>query len=150
MINGTATVPHVGEIKRLFPNAQISHFISYGYGKPAIWNTEVDFGGRYELTYRVKVFLDYRQRRITEVVGDPNFDLTEISRIYDTGTGSGVGADIGSDRRIDEQSWEKVVSAGGDFSVIGISIKSNNPVSGFDDFVNPKRRSGMVEYDEPR
>ena len=139
--NGIKTIPHVDEIRRMFPDKPIDHFITqFGFDKsvPVMWNTEVFFGGRYILTYQVYVSVDYSGKRIVKTTSQSHFVLVEASRVFDASPET-LGADFSADYKFEESDWKKVVAAGGDFSVIGIAIKTN-PVARFDEFVHGVRR----------
>jgi hypothetical protein len=142
--DGIKTVPHVGEIRRVFTNDPTDNFITqFGFNKkmPVLWNTEVFFGGRYILTYQVYVTVDYSKCRIVETVKQPEFVLTEVSRVFDASPET-LGADFSADYKLTERDWKKVAAAHGDFSVIGISIKTN-PVARFDQFVQGVRKDRL-------
>jgi hypothetical protein len=140
--DGIKTVPHVQEIKQLFPDAPTDHFIThYGFekDKPKTWNTEAFFGGRYEFTYQVDVMVDYQNNRIGRIRGAPHFFLAEITNVSSNSpdTASGV---YGADYKFTEKDWQKVVAAKGDFTVIGIGLNTNSPVPLFEHHVRVVRR----------
>jgi hypothetical protein len=135
--DGIKTVPHVQEIKQIFPNAPTDHFITqYGFDKsvPVAWNTVVYFYGRYEMDYQVDVMVDYEHNRVSKMEGIPQFRLMEVAPNHPV-----VGI-FTSGHTIFEKDWEKVVAAKGDFSVIGINLITNSPVAGFDDYVHGWRK----------
>jgi hypothetical protein len=143
--HGIETVPEVQEIKQLFPMIPADNFISnYGFDRnPAIWNTQVFFGGRYTLTYQVSVLIDYDNDKIIKVVAEPKFSLEEVSRVFDD-TPENVGADFVKGNIFGTEEWNKVIASKGDFSVIGIYIKTNAPVPRFDDYVRATRAGRNV------
>ena len=136
---GVTAVPHVQEITAIFTNSPKSHFIEQlglragSKPKPAKWNTVVWFGGRYELTYQVNVIPDYRAHRIKKV-NTGRFYLVEVAEITDKGRGARF--DPSGNKEFGESEWEKIVAARGDFSVLGVILKTNSPVVGFDSYVN--------------
>jgi hypothetical protein len=134
--DGIKTVPHVQEIKQMFPNAPMDHFITPPavLGTPAVWNTVVYFYGRYEMDYQVDVIVDYKNNRINKMEGIPVFRLMEVAPNHPV-----VGT-FTSGHTIYEKDWGKVVAAKGDFSVIGIHLITNSPVAGFDDYVHSWRK----------
>jgi hypothetical protein len=143
--SGIKTIRHVDEICRMFPNEPTDHFITqFGFDKsvPVMWNTEVFFGGRYTLTYQIYVSVDYSRDRIIKTTSEPKFVLVEASRVFND-TPENIGADFSADYKFAESDWKKVVAAGGDFSVIGIIIKTN-PVARFDEYVHAAR-NGRLE-----
>ena len=140
--DGIKTVPHVQEIKQLFPNAPTDHFITnYGFDKdkPKKWNTEVFFAGRYEFTYQVDVIVDYNNNSIGKIVGVPHFFLAEVTVVSSNSPDTASGA-YGADYKFTENDWEKVVAAKGDFTTIGIQLSTNSPVPLFEHHVRVVRR----------
>jgi hypothetical protein len=138
--DGIRKVRHVDEICRIFSNAPTDHFITqFGFDKsvPVKWNTEVFFGGRYTLTYQIFVSVDYSSNRVVGTTSQPEFYLTEASRVFDASPGI-VGAEFSADYKFGEPKWEKVVAAGGDFSVIGITLNTN-PLKRFDEYVRSEQ-----------
>jgi hypothetical protein len=140
--DGIKTVPHVEEIRQLFPNAPTDHFITqYGFDKnvPVTWNTVVYFYGRYQLDYQVDVIVDYKNNRISHVQGVPVFRLAEIVLNHPV-SNRPVENTFASGHIIYEKDWKKIVAAKGDFSVVGISLITNSPVAGFDEYVRSWRK----------
>ena len=141
--DGIRTVKHVQEIKQIFSNAPMDHFITqYGFDEdvPVAWNTVVYFYGRYEMDYQVDVTVDYKTDRIKKVEGIPIFQLLELGTISAPMPGGGVQGTYASGHKFFEKDWAKVVAAKGDFAVIGIHLISNSPVAGFDDYVHGWRK----------
>ena len=135
VLDGLKSVPHISEIKAIFSNAPTDHFItdfSLYKDKPAIWTTEVYFGGRYIFTYKVQVIVDYHKNKIVKTVSQPTFDLWELSSLKSGGRAS---YDQESGGKFGEMEWAKIVKAHGDFSAAGIKLKTNAPVDGFDESV---------------
>ena len=139
---GIKTVPHVEEIRQIFPNAPKIHYIEQlglQIGETtrqlAHWNTVVWFGGRYELTYQILVVPDYGKHSIKESQ-TPVFLLGEITEMTDGGRGVIFGPGGG---RFFEKDWNKVVAAKGDFSVIGIHLKTNAPIAGIENYIAASR-----------
>jgi hypothetical protein len=145
--DGIKFVPHVQEIKQMFPNAPTDHFITqYGFDKnvPVTWNTVVYFYGRYELDYQVDVIVDYKNNKISKVDGIPAFLLLEVATVAKPTPGGAVGSTYKSTDQAShvfgEEQWDKIVAAKGDFSVIGIHLITNSPIPGFDDYVHAGRK----------
>jgi hypothetical protein len=135
--DGIKTVPHVQEIKKMFPNAPTDHFITqYGFDKsvPVKWNTVTYIYGRYEFGYQVNVIVDYKKDKVIKTERISKFYLWEVAPNHPV-----VGT-FTSGHTIYEKDWEKVVAAKGDFSVIGIHLITNSPVAGFDDYVHGWRK----------
>ena len=136
---GIKTVPYVEEIRQVFSNAPMIHFIEQlglkiGETKrePAHWNTVVWFGGRYELTYQTLVMPDYRAHSVKQTQ-NPIFILCEITTT--TNAGRGAEFDPAGERRFGEVEWNRIIAAKGDFSVIGVHIKTNAPVAGIENYI---------------
>jgi hypothetical protein len=145
--DGIKAVPHVQQIKQMFPNAPTDHFITqYGFDKsvPVTWNTVVYLYGRYEFGYQVDVIVDYESKRIGKVAGMPKFYLWEVATVSkptsDGAVQSTYKASNGNRSPFGEDQWNKIVAAKGDFSVIGIHLITNSPVGGFDDYVHGGRK----------
>jgi len=142
--NGIKTVPHVQEIKAIFPNALTDHFIThYGFdkNKPKTWNTIVYFGGRYELKYKVDLMVDYKNDRIGKTVGKPKFFLWEVEKVFAASPDGSVGGTYKAPgHQFGEDEWNKIVAAKGDFSVIGITLNTNSPIPSFDNYVHGWRK----------
>lgn len=129
------TLPMAVELERQYGSAD--HFIThYGFRtqKTNTWNTEVFFGGRYTLTMKVEIEIDYGNNSFTRV-GDPKFYLLETVSVD---TGSRMSITFGMDKTLSAEEWESVYEHRGDFSVIGVEI-NNEPVAGFDEYVNRTR-----------
>ena len=104
---------------------------------PKTWNTEVFFGGRYELTLQLDVEIDYRKRNVVKSVTPPTFYLREVERVQFSPSGQPM-VFYSDDWSFDETRWKKLVASGGDWSQIGISLKSN-AVPGFDQYEKAMR-----------
>jgi len=139
--HGIKNVPHVQEVMKMFPGVPTDHFITqYGFekDKPVQWNTEMFIYGRYIFTYQVDVVVDYQNNRIEKILTNAQFAMREITNVTDYG--DNIGARFGSDDKFGEKKWNMVVASKGDFSVIGINLKTNSPVPRFNEFVNATRR----------
>jgi hypothetical protein len=137
VLSGIKVLPWAKEMETLFGEGD--HFIThYNFSPgPKTWNTEIFFGGRYELTLQVDVEIDYKQRLVVRTVTSPRFYLREIDSIQIAPSGHVAGS-YSNDWTFDEVRWKKLVASGGDWSQIGISIKSN-AVPGFDQHVKAMR-----------
>lgn len=129
------TIPHVREIRKMFQGATIDDFITghaLNKNKSHVWNTDVFFGGRYELVYQVDVIINYRKHRIEKVVSKPKFYLSCLARVG----GDGDYDHFEWDRHFGEAEWNQVVAANGDFSVVGIKLDLKSPpIPGWDGYV---------------
>lgn len=144
--DGIKTVPHVQEIKQIFPNAPTDHFITqYGFNEsvPVMWNTVAYVYGRYEFGYQVNVIVDYKNNRISKVDGIPEFYLWEVATLTTPDSGGVVGATYNKTNNfpfIGEKQWDKIVADKGDFSAVGIHLITNSPIPGFDNYVHAWRK----------
>ena len=144
--DGIKIVPHVQEIKQMFPNAPIDHFITSpaAPGTPAVWNSVAYIYGRYEFGYQINVKIDSKHDKIGSIEGIPTFYLWEVATVSkptsDGAVQSTYKSSNGNKSPFGEKPWNKVVAAKGDFSVIGIHLITNSPVAGFDDYVHGGRK----------
>lgn len=130
--SGIDTLPWPKEMEKLLGEGD--HFIThYGFSPgPKTWNSEIYFGGRYVFTLQVDVDVDYKKRAINKAVTSPQFYLKEVDRVQINPSGSPVTF-YSEDWVFDEDKWKKLLKSGGDWSQIGIAIKTN-PVAGFDSY----------------
>jgi hypothetical protein len=146
--SGVHTVPRVDEIKAIFRNDPVDCFVGQNgldLTKPAVWYTEVYFGGKYVFAYEVNVKVDYKNNRIVGIVSEPTFYLCGVSKVLHTSSGN-VGADFEPGWILGEKEWNKTVADKGDFSAIGIHLNTNSPIQGFKEYVDAKRK-GRVPVD---
>jgi hypothetical protein len=138
VISGFAKFPQAMEMEKLFGEGD--HFISSpGPTGTRDWNSVVYFGGRYTLTMQVEVKTDADFGKITDVVGKPLFVLEEARRIIRSPSGTTTGASFSNDWKFGVDDWKKVVDAKGDFGVIGIKTRNDEPLEGFDAYVKAVR-----------
>jgi|ERR1041384_7378827 hypothetical protein len=132
--SGIATLPWPKQMEELYGEGD--HFIThYGFDtKPKHWNTEVFFGGRYVLTIQVYVVIDYAKNAVVKTTAPAKFYVKEVAQVETLPDGR-VSTKYGSGWELDETQWNQLVTAKGDWSVLGISLKTNDPVSGFDAYV---------------
>ena len=77
--------------------------------------------------------MDYERNTIKSLAGNQEFFLYET-----TAMSRGGNEDIGEQWRFGVADWNKVVAAKGDFTQIGIVLKTNAPIPGWE-----KRQTGM-------
>jgi hypothetical protein len=135
--SGIKARPWPKEMEALFGEGD--HFIThYNFSPgPKTWNTEVFFGGRYELTLQVDVEIDYKKRTVVKVVTPPSFNLREVEHVQIDPSGLPT-AFYSNDWTFDEARWKRLVVSGGDWLQIGILLKSNT-VPGFDQYEKAMR-----------
>jgi hypothetical protein len=128
--SGLQKIQQARQMEELFGSA--AHAISNlrDDGLTAEWKTIVLFGGRYELWMTVPVRLTENFDEVTVVLRTPEFKLFEVSATTDEGRG--VLYDPRGARHFSADDWAKIYRAKGDFSVVGIAMKQNQPVRNFD------------------
>ncbi|MDQ6632112.1 MAG: hypothetical protein M3Y82_10220 [Verrucomicrobiota bacterium] len=145
--DATNSIPFAQQFARLFPDLTRSYFSYYvGGAGPTTLVMEALLFDRYELLMTAKVTLDGERRKV-KAFDAPEFFIREISvvtverREGRQPDGSPVVAEIlrsgksgDAQMRFDAARWEKIVEAGGDFSVIGFPLKTNSPAPGFEDY----------------
>ena len=94
------------------------------------------YWGRCYLTMQVNVEVDYRKNQVIPT-GQPRFYLREVERI--TPQGETYLESYGRDVRFGLDEWKQVAKSSGDFSKIGITLKSDG-VPHFWDVVAMVRR----------
>ena len=140
--SGLDTIPEARQIEELLGDSD--HFISY-HGSRSVgndWNTKVFFEGRYVLTMQVPVKMGYQFNKVLKVREEPKFYLSEIEEVEYYGPKNesiGVSYRSSGQRDFTAAEWAKVYKAGGDFSVIGVNLKRNQPVKDFEKFVKSVR-----------
>jgi hypothetical protein len=144
--SGFRKIPEAKQIEDLLGEAD--HFISYsGPNVPQEWNTEVHFGGRYELTMQVVVETSFDFSRVTKVKGEPKFYFSEVSRVEHYPNGQwGADFDGSSERQFGRVEWQKIVANKGDFSAIGVKLKRGPPVPDFQRYVDAVRRDRLSTH----
>jgi hypothetical protein len=138
--SGINTLPWPRQLEALFGDGD--HLITdFGVGSgPRIWTPEVFFYGRYSLAAQFDVKIDYQQCRVVTNTSAPKFYLYEVESL--TRDASGInGANIAHQGTFDEEKWAALLRAKGDWSAIGIPVKTNDPINGFDEYVKRNRES---------
>jgi hypothetical protein len=135
--SGFAKIPEALEIESVFGEAY--HSITSSPGAPKDWQTHVFFGGRYELVLDVPIKTNFLFTEITDVTGPPDFHLLEVRNVTISPTQQ-VETWYSNDWKFGEDDWKKVLSAKGDFSVIGLHLKLDSPVKDFAAYVAGETR----------
>ncbi len=130
--SGYTMIPEAKQIDDLLGFAW-HRVVNYCEPDIAEWQTEAAFAGKYELTMTVRVRIDRRSGRVTEVIGEPHFYFREIAEIINS---HGAKYRPANGREFGLEQWRQVVRAKRDFSVIGIALDRNNPIPGFDRYQN--------------
>ena len=149
VLSGLDMIPEARQIEELLGDAD--HFISYS-GSRSVgndWSTKVHFYGRYVLTMKVPVRMGYQFDEVLEVLDEPTFYLHEVRSIEFHGNDKIPGASFNARGQhiFSREDWAKVYKAKGDFFVIGIKLKKNQPVKDFEKYVQAVR-SHYVKVDE--
>jgi hypothetical protein len=132
--SGFKVLPWPKQMETLFGDGD--HII-VDYNRQPEWHTVIYFGGRYELDLTARVSIDYEKHEIKPAVGHPEFYLHEVKSVqHENGS---VAAYFSGQWVFDEAQWKKLVAAKGDWAAIGIPVKTNSPVIGFDDYVKAER-----------
>ena len=142
--SGARLLPQVVEIEKLFGSTDhfITHF-SPRFGKGARqWNSEVYFGGRYSLTMKADVMVDFTKNIVTEVVGSPKFYLDEYAKIVRHRNGR-IESHGGDRREFEAAEWDAFFRSGGDFATLGIE-KNDEPLRSFDLYIDAMRAPRQV------
>jgi hypothetical protein len=149
--DGVATLTVAKEIESLFGATNVDHFISKFGSKSAIWNSVTYFFGRYTLSLRVPISIDYDNCKVNGVTDAAAIQINETIKV-EISTSGIAGATEKGQWRLDENKWKRLVNSGGDWSVVGVAILTNSPVKGFDEFVRQKRepiRNRKEGFDNP-
>jgi hypothetical protein len=125
------TEPNVRSFDALFPNGE--HFISYftGLAGQPLWNSKAGLYGRYVLTMQFDVALDRKAGTLT-ASGQPEFHLVEVESITALPDGRAEIRYGPTQEQFGPVEWRKLVESGGDLSVLGIDVKKEQPVAGFE------------------
>jgi hypothetical protein len=134
MADATNSIPYARDFVRLFPKAW--NFFSYytGGAGPSSLAMEAFLFDRYQMRMRVAVVFDKERRKIKSF-GEPEFQLREVAKVSKAADGRlYVEFDTDGYRTFGTEDWQRFVKAGGDFSAIGYTCKTNSPSPGFDDW----------------
>jgi len=133
LMDATNSIPYAAGFIRLFPGA--ASFFSYytgGAGSSSL-NMEIYLFARYQLAMKIPVTFDQDRRKVTGF-GEPEFLLLEISEIGRVPNGNlYIKYNAEGHRRFRASEWKQIIDSAGNFSVIGYTFITNNPVPGFED-----------------
>jgi hypothetical protein len=121
-----------GQFNRLFPGSQ--NIISYytGVVGPSAWTSSIGLHGRYVFKVHLEVGFDETRTKIVSY-GPPTFYLYELTKI-DVKTNQNPVISNTMVTTFDGNSWARFVQAKCDFSVLGITLQTNNPVEHFEEY----------------
>jgi len=124
--SGIRNIPEAWQINSVLTNFpvhnKVAHF-GFDKTKPTRWQTVVYLHERYTLIYSVNIQIDYRLGEVTGIVGPSDYFMMETVKIGRNGE-----QDMGEQWRFGSNEWKKVYALGGDFSSIGIVLKTNEPI----------------------
>jgi hypothetical protein len=119
-----------GEFNRLFPGSvnNISYYT--GIAGPCSWTSQIGLHNRYVFRMQHTIELDSTRTNIVST-GAPTFYLYELPKLILQKNAS-YGGQVNQIRTFSADSWRRLVDAKGDFGVLGIVLKTNEPVENFD------------------
>lgn len=128
--SGMAHIDCASQMNEMF--ADVDNFVGSTVSREGTrtWNSEAFFYDRYILTMQIEVVVSPDGRRIDREGGEVTFFLSEVKEVLQSGTN--VGIRYGESWKFGKREWDKVVTSGGDFSVIMIDLKKSQPVPNFD------------------
>jgi hypothetical protein len=131
--NGVADIAEVREFVALCPQAQ--HVITHYSGTkgPTYWTSKAGIHGRYVLSVSFPIdFADAGRIKPTRT-GEPVFRLVEMSEIRVGTDGSLEGSGFTKTQlTFGPEGWRRLVEAGGDLSVLGIKVVTDQPLEHFE------------------
>jgi len=133
LTNGRTTIPFVREFRTIFTN--YVDFISYYIGQagPQTWVSKGSIHGRYLISMHMHIKLDETGTNIVSY-DPPEFELNETKQLRKLSDGRVSGDDVMENfRRFGPAEWQKILESKGDLSVLGITVKTNNPVPLFEE-----------------
>jgi hypothetical protein len=125
--NARIEIPSVRDLTRLYPDAGLGVYSdNVKKGTTTIQSIQILYD-RYEMSLTV----DFEVDRNLHIANSkpPSIALIEIVSVEDLPNGR-FAENNGKTFRITPDQWRKVVDAGGQFSVLGLEIKTNQPVDG--------------------
>ena len=127
--NAIKSEPHVAAFDRLFPTAE--HSISYytgQYGQPR-WNSTQLLYGRYELAMQFDIDIDRSGTQVT-AIEPPHFWLLHRQHVQQLSGGQRIiSYQPDGSMEFGLAEWQRLVSAGGDLSVLGIQPITDAPIA---------------------
>ena len=133
LVDGLNAIPVVSQFAKQFPRS--IHFISYfpveSPKQKRIWNSETGIYGRYVLTMQVPILIDPVSNKVS-LDGSPTFDFVSIDSITWLPDGQPVIQYGQPQLHFGLGEWRRFLERGGDFSALGLMLKRDSPVPGFD------------------
>lgn len=128
------------EVGLLFGPERVDHFISNFGSKTLspVWNSVTYFGGRYILSLRIPISIDYKNCKLTGATGSATVRINEVIKV-ELSTSGIAEATLKGQWRLNENEWKWLVKNKGDWSVVKVPILTGAPVEDFDEFVRQRR-----------
>jgi hypothetical protein len=130
--DGKAAIAAVRELVQIWPDARhsITHYT--GEAGPTFWQSHVPLYGRYVLSVQIPITIDRGRGKVVGS-GDPVFILEEIAGVkFDPATREETITQGDVNVTFGKAEWSKVVRAKGALDVLGVKIRKESPVTGFD------------------
>ncbi|MDB6123624.1 MAG: hypothetical protein JWQ71_2617 [Pedosphaera sp.] len=129
--SGSNNIPYVREFNQLFTNH--TEGISYYTAQvgPSAWYSKAGLFERYHLLMHMKIKIDAGTNIVSHE--PPEFILMEVPSSWLAPKGPLLKTPEPEPvfKRFDAAQWKQLVQSKGDLSVLGIQVKTNNPVPGF-------------------
>ncbi|MEO7676007.1 MAG: hypothetical protein ABIV39_04500 [Verrucomicrobiota bacterium] len=151
VLHGGDTLILPKEVETLFGATNVDHFISNFGGKAPIWNSVAYFAGRYTLSLRFPIAIDYEQCKLDGAINSAQIQINETIKVEISKSGV-AGATERGQWRLNENEWKWLVKNNGDWSVVNVPIMTNSPIKDFDEFVRQGRepiRNRKEGFDKP-
>ncbi len=124
------SAPYLSEVVRLFPSAEVNYRYFSGTDEPG-FNVGVDLYERYVFGMQLPVQLDPKRRGVIGY-GEPTFVIQEVASVTRGPSGAArTTLNPSRERRFGPSEWRTILEHGGDFSAIGYTMITNQPVPGF-------------------
>jgi len=145
--DGIETLILPKEVELLFGKEHVDHFISNFGSKTQrpIWNTVTYFSGRYVLSLRVPISIDYENCKLTGATDSANVQINEVTKVEISTSGIAEAIQKGQ-WRLNENEWKWLVKNKGDWTVVKVPILTGAPVKGFDEFVRQGREPHLNRW----
>jgi hypothetical protein len=124
------SAPYVSEFVHLFPGAEVNYRYFTSADEPG-FDVGVDLHERYEFRMQLPVLFDPERRKVVGY-GEPQFAICEVATV--TRGPSGIAQESfnpAGERHFGSAEWRTLVEHGGDFTAIGYTMITNQPVAGF-------------------
>jgi hypothetical protein len=124
------SAPYVSDFVRLFPGAEVKYRYFTSSDEPG-FDVGVDLHERYEFRMQLPVHFDPERRSVVGY-GEPKFVIWEAASVTRGPTGvAATTLNSAGERHFGPTQWRRLVEHGGDFTAIGYTMVTNQPVAGF-------------------